>query len=364
MPLIQQEKIDVQLAMPAIKTLLQVGARMYMHFTRETLATFGRAGEMTVRKHLRDYGKWRGTEMREAHNAMGREINMETLNRCWDSASVFIVKDDLENNGKYTPTDVIYDVRVCPAAEAWKADEFHQWGHVYCDEFHQACASTYHPDGNVVIPINMMKGDDHCHFRWMLPIGAHEVDYSPPSMLGKKLAQNYVAETPERASYDALIRTSRLIGGRYWTMTEALFADYPADEAEACIRRFLRSWATQRGELLRRDHEAKGVPLTAANLVREIDMASKYVWEMSEETTAHDRYIATVDWTPMDDAWSDLNASPVAELFWEESLPEVARAYNPRLSLEVAELRWSGGDRMRFVITESDQDGSHVPADQ
>src|SRR3712207_7199289 len=42
------------------------------------------------------------------------------FNRCWDSASVFVVKDSLETTGRYTPTDVIYDVRYCPAAEAWQ----------------------------------------------------------------------------------------------------------------------------------------------------------------------------------------------------------------------------------------------------
>lgn len=220
MLLVQPETIDVVEVRRPLHNILQSGARLYMHFARETLATFGDVGGTTVRDHLRRYGHWRGSEMREAHNALGREINMETLNRCWDSASVFIVKDDVESKGRYTPTDVIYDVHYCPAAEAWKADDFHQWGHAYCDEFHQACASNYHPDGNVVIPINMMKGDDHCHFRWVMPVTARGVDAYPPSKLGLKLAEYYQAVTPQRGAYDALVRTSRLIGGRYWTMTQ------------------------------------------------------------------------------------------------------------------------------------------------
>jgi hypothetical protein len=189
MPLIRYQTVDADEIRPILTTLLQAGARLYMHFARETIATFGRDGEMTVRRHLRDYGAWRGIEMREAHNAMGRPINMETLNRCWDSASVFIVKDDVETQGHYSPLDVSYDVKICPAAEAWKAEDFHQWGHVYCDEFHQACASTYHPDGNVVIPINMMKGDDYCHFRWVVPGNSRAVEPFPPSELGLKLAE-------------------------------------------------------------------------------------------------------------------------------------------------------------------------------
>ena len=53
--------------------------------------------------------------------------------------------------------DTRFDVHLCPTSMAWKEDDFHQWGHVYCDEFHQVCASTYHPDGNVVIPRNLIK---------------------------------------------------------------------------------------------------------------------------------------------------------------------------------------------------------------
>ena len=50
-----------------IQRLLKVGARMYMCMTRATLDRHGRDGEMPVRLGLRAYGRWRGTEMREAH---------------------------------------------------------------------------------------------------------------------------------------------------------------------------------------------------------------------------------------------------------------------------------------------------------
>src|SRR5690242_3577965 len=246
----------------ALRRLLQAGSRLYMQFARETLARFGTNGEATVRQHLRQYGVWRGTEMREAHNALGLPLDMETLNRCWDSASVFIVKSDLESKGKYTACDVQYEVHDCPAADVWRAEEFHRWGHVYCDEFHQACASTYHPDGNVVIPINMMKGDDHCAFRWIIPAGSPGLANFPPSPLGRKLAQYYVAETPERAVYDAMARTSRLIGGRYWTMAGALTERHGAADAMAAIVAFLRAWGAQRGELTRARHLAEGADLT------------------------------------------------------------------------------------------------------
>src|SRR6266487_673129 len=306
MPLIKYQTLDVPDTMPRVKTLLQVGARLYMHLAREVIATFGREGEMTVRQHLRDYGVWRGTEMREAHNALGKPINMETLIRCWDSASTFIVQDDLESEGSYAASDVRFTVRHCPAAEAWKAEGFDRWGHVYCDEFHQSAASAYHPEGMVVIPINMMKGDQHCSFRWALPAGAAELPNTPPSELGNKLAEYYEPTTPQQAVYTAMVRTSRLVGGRYWTFAQAILDRHPAPEADACLRRALRAWAKQRGEHMRAAHAERGLTPDAVNFVRQMDLACSHVWELKEIVTEPASYEALIQWTPLDDAWQDL----------------------------------------------------------
>jgi L-2-amino-thiazoline-4-carboxylic acid hydrolase-like protein len=326
----------------ALRRLLQAGSRLYMHFARETLARFGTDGEATVRQHLRQYGVWRGTEMREAHNALGLPLDMETLNRCWDSASVFIVKSDLESKGKYSAFDVQYEVHDCPAADVWRAEDFHRWGHVYCDEFHQACASTYHPDGNVVIPINMMKGDDHCSFRWIIPAGSPGLANFPPTPLGRKLAQYYVAETPERAAYDAMVRTSRLIGGRYWTMTRALTDRHDAAEATATIRRFLRAWGAQRGALTRARHLDAGIEPKPANAIRGLDLAPFQTWDAWLLDDAVDAARLEIAWTPMDDAWRDLDAAEFARIFWEESLPAYVAGYDDRLVVRWLADCWVG----------------------
>jgi hypothetical protein len=335
MPCIAPDEIDVDEAKPVLRELLQAGSRLYMHFARETLAAFWERGGMTIRQHLREYGTWRGSEMREAHNALGLPINMETLNRCWDSASVFIIKGDIESKGRYTPYDVIYQVNDCPAADVWRAEEFHRWGHVYGDEFHQACASTYHPDGNVVIPINMMKGDDHCAFRWVMPADARVIEPTSPSPLGERLAAYYRAETPGHAVHNALVRTSRLFGGRYWTMARALYELHPEERAEAVLRRFLQSWAEQRGRLCRERRLQRGKPLTKPHLLAGLDLAPDYVWDFAVDDTSDGEATITIDWTPMDEAWRDLEAGPLADLFWQESLPAFMGAYQPGTHIAV-----------------------------
>ncbi len=336
---------------PVLAALLQAGARLYRQFTIEVLETFGRAGEMTVREHLRAYGAWRGTEMREAHNALGRRIDMETLMRGWDSASTYVVKDELEDGGHYSPGDVSFDVTYCPAAEVWKAEDFHRWGHVYCDEVHQAVAGAYHPDGTVVIPINMMKGDGCCRFRWVLPQDSARVAPYPAGELGARLADTYRATSEADGARLAMVRTSRLLAARYLTFARAIRSRHEEGEAQHCVERALRRWAHERGALLARRHEQDGVEPVPANLVRQSDLAAKWCWELSETDVGDDRYRAEVAHNPLDETWRDYDAGADARTFWEQSVPAFALGYGHGLRA-VAEIADGAGSSLSALTFE------------
>lgn len=337
------ERVDFDMdeAVASLNVLLGVFGRLYMHYTNTVLEMAGQPGEMTVRHHLRQFGYFRGTEMREAHHAMGKPIDMQSLTCFWDNASTYVIHDDMEA-GKYTASDSSFDVHFCPASLAWKASGFHRWGHVYCDEFHQACASSYHPDGNVVIPINMMKGDDYCAFRWIMPADARDLALGEPTELGRRLAQTYEQATDEEGALNAMRRTTRLIGGCYMTMVNPLRERHSAAEAVAMQRAFLRAWSRERGELMRADHQARGIAISPANLVREMDFCPRYVWNLSDETCSPDRYEATIGWTALDQAWQDYDLGADAQIFWEETLPALAEGYAPGTRVELPLLRWRG----------------------
>ncbi len=334
------EALEREAAIASLNDLLSVLGRLYMHYANTVIADYGADGEMTVRNHLRQFGQWRGTEMREAHHAMGKPIDMQSLTCFWDNASTYVIDDDMDA-GTYTPSDSRFDVHFCPASLAWKDAGFHRWGHVYCDEFHQACASSYHPDGNVVIPINMMKGDDHCAFRWIMPANAASLDLGDPTELGRRLARTYVSDTAEQGAVNAMLRTSRLVGGCYLTMTRPLVARHPATAAET-RRRFLQVWAEERGRRLRERHRERGIAATPANFVREMDFCARYAWDLDERADAPDRYEAGVAWTPMDQAWIDYDEADAARAFWEVSYPALARGYDDRFDLTLPMLTWRG----------------------
>ena len=107
-------EFEMDKAVASLNALLGIFGRLYMHFTNSVLETSGQYGEMTVRHHLRQFGHFRGTEMREAHHAMGKPINMETITCFWDNASTYVIHDDMEA-GKYTPSDSSFDSARLPS---------------------------------------------------------------------------------------------------------------------------------------------------------------------------------------------------------------------------------------------------------
>ncbi len=312
----------------SMKSVMKCSGRVYMHFAKATIERFGREGEMTVRHGLRAYGLFRGLEMRAAHHAMGREINMETLLRCWDNASTYVIKDDTEDNGTYEPTYVRFDVNYCAAAEAWKDAEFFQWGHVYCDEFHQAAASSYHPDGNVVIPQNLMKGDDHCHFQWIMPPEAEALELGAPSELGKKLAKDYQPSSDLEEAWLSLKRTTRLIGGQYFTLAKALIERH-GDGGREVIAEALTEWGRERGALLRKAHEEAGIDISLESFIRHHDLPLTLVCDTREVEASPGHLVAEIGYTPQDDGWADNNVQDLGTLWYEVAYPAMVAAYLP-----------------------------------
>jgi len=291
----------------------------------------------------------RGIEMRQAHHALGLEINMKNLIGCWDNASTYIVKDEMEKDGKFEPFDSRHDVNYCPAAEAWHDAEFFQYGHMYCDEFHQACASTYHPDGNVVIPQNMMKGDDHCHFQWIMPPNAKTLELGAPTELGLKLARDYGGSSNIEAAWRSLKRSNRLVGGRFHSHASVIL-DRHGDEGREVILEGLQAWGAERGRLLRKQHEEDGIEVSLSNFIRYHDMPSAFVWRQNVTVDANGAVIEIAE-TPHDEAWEDLEAIDMGELWYEGSYPAMAEAYLPGLTAFWTQLKAKGAPANRLQLS-------------
>lgn len=333
----------------AMDRQLRLQGQIYMYLAKETIGRFAQEGEMTVRLGLRALGRLRGLEMRAAHHALGRPINMQTLATCWDNASAFIVKDSIESSGRFRPHDSRFDVPYCPAAEVWKEAGFNQWGHVYCDEFHQACASTYHPDGNVVIPINMMKGDDHCHFQWIMPPEIEDLGLGKPTAFGEKLARDYRPQSELEDAWMALRRTNRLFGGWFLTLARAAIERH-GDAGRQAVAAALEKSGEERGQRLRKQHLEDGVTPNAVNFIRHHDLPARFVWRTSVVEEREGRTVIEISESPQDEAWADYDAQELAALWYEASYPAMVRAYLPGSSTKWLALRGRGGAANRLEI--------------
>ena len=335
--------------MDSMEMMLKAQARIYMHLAREATERFGRDGERSIRLGLRAYGHWRGREMQEAHHAMGRPINMESLMRCWDNASTYIAKDTIQDEGHYTPNDVEFDVFHCPASEAWKDGDFHHMGHWYCDEFHQAAARTYHPDGNVTIHENLMKGDDHCHFRWLMPPAAPALELGEATELGTRLARDYRSGSKQEDAWNALKRSNRLLGGHFFTCAVPVIERH-GEDGRAAVVAALESWGRERGRLLHKRHLEQGREPSLLAFIADHDLPMRLVWPMREMEMADDHVVVEFDETPQDEAFEDHDQRDLGRLWYEASYPAMAEAYLPGTKAQWTKLRSRGDATNRLDL--------------
>lgn len=330
-----------------IRTLLQTGAAMYMYVTEKAIAKFGFEGERAIRKHLRAYGKWRGREMRMAHQALELPINMESLMKNWDSASTLY--GEIEKEGTFTPYKVVHEVTACPASEVWKSNQFWRWGHMFCDEFHQACVSSYHPDSYVVIPENIMKGDPACKFSWIMPPQIKEIDFGPVTELGEKLAENYRVNSPHEAAVKALKRTARLLAGRFLTLAQQLNTAF-GDQGKEVLSNGLRRWGHHRGQLLREQHESLSLRIEPSTLFNNFDVPYQFLWNAKEESDRQ-MYRLEVERCPFAEVWKELNGKDLGYIYCRETYPAITESYGLKSQFSLTNCICGGDEKCTLELS-------------
>ena len=317
-------------------------ALFYKWMAEGLVDRYGRRGEQTLKRWIREWATWRGEEMRQAHQAMGMPNNMETLNLYWDSSSVsWVIKDEVQK-GRLTPYDVRYCDSECAAANLWRAEDCWYLGWVYCDENHQAIAQSYHPDAVVVMPLNMMKGDDHCLFCWLMPPDA-KVEEAEPTALGKKLALNHQRPDDPMEEFKLTVtRPSRLVG-RLFTVLARNVMDTFGTEGEEWFRQTLRDYARDRGTRQALKHAQKGLATTPTNLIRENDVPYQFAWQIEEKEATDTAYVASVHYCPYQEVWRDYGEEHIGQIYCDEVYPALCAGYSATMKCEIPQ-KMSKGD--------------------
>lgn len=226
-------------------TLMRTHALFYYAVSKILTEEKGFQGQQAVRHWIRIQGNWRGEEMKKAHTALGMPIDVEHIQRFWDNAlSDFWYRKE----GKYTTYDVAMQVRSCAYADVWQERNWWTWGHVYCDEIHQHILETYNPDGVVVIPECLMKGDETCNFRWILPPSAQlKFEDVNPDYEGQDHRKDYLADTPEEAQRKNIQRGTRILGMQIYMLKKTL-DEYFEDDSLELYERIVTLLADERAK--------------------------------------------------------------------------------------------------------------------
>lgn len=238
--------------------LMRTHGLLYYAVSKILTENKGFEGGRAVRRWIRVQGNWRGEEMKKAHTALGMPIDVEHIQRFWDNAlSDFWYRKE----GKYTTYDVAMQVPACAYADVWKERDWWIWGHVYCDELHQHILETYNPDGVVVIPECLMKGDCRCDFRWILPPFAQlRFDDIKPDYPGQDHEKDYLAQTPEEAQRKNIKRGTRLLGMELYMLKQVL-KEYFEPDAEELYHSIMVLFAEERAKDLNKFYRGSKEPV-------------------------------------------------------------------------------------------------------
>ena len=138
---------------------------IYWQVSKTVIEELGEKGAEAVRKGIRRYGTYRGERLREEHLQKGLELNVENLMNHYDLQTQYCLR---RKRFVFTPDELVSEVYECPHWEVWKALGDPDIAVAYCEEFHPAMWSAYHPKMRLRMPKILTRGDECCRFELKL----------------------------------------------------------------------------------------------------------------------------------------------------------------------------------------------------
>lgn len=303
----------------------------YMYLARPILRKFGKKGEIAVRKGLRKYGAFRGEQIRKWHLEEKIPINMESLQRFWDNGYAFMyLNDKIAKGALFSPYDVRQSDFTCPAQDYWKAEDWTQFGYMYCDEIHQELTRAYHPKGVAEIHENLNKGDPKCQFIFIMP-SEGPVDKSVYDKLMKTIEKDPVTFT-----MNTLKKTIRMVGTIYYFLAKAIIEDL-GDEGKKALVSAMRELGKKRGEMIRDKILKNGKKVTLENVMEFFDLPYNRAWTMSAKENV------VIKYCPLAEVWKELGDKELGALYCNVMYKAMFNALS--IKAKVSECIMCGSDK-------------------
>jgi hypothetical protein len=253
--------------------------KMYVYMGRAMVDEFGLEGEIALRQGIRNFGHDRGATLREEQLKLGMKINMYNLWTYYDLPGDARFK---RNKIRLNTEERISQTLVCPMGSMWNNMGAGDLGAIYCDEFHPAMFTGYHP--GIVTNLGQTlthDTDDHCHFALYL---------RPANMTEEERKMSFAKYDPdfdENQVGEYVLRTARegykmLVVKLFYHLAKQTIENF-GDKGRDVIARAIQSWSSETKDFMEKRAEAAGVEADATfieeNCPVNMNFSEDILWE-------------------------------------------------------------------------------------
>lgn len=325
------------------RALVRLSASCDSFLASEMKESLGpRKAKKILRQAIRHFGQYRGEAMRRNMESRGLPLDVLHLLEYWDLPSpeeAWTVEDRIA-----LPHYVAYDVPYCPFHDIRSILCPQELSVLMCEESHIAVAKGFNPAIDVWYPALLTRGQSKCIFRFSMPIEAAE----EASQRASQVNEEKPVQGPSDAatSYRLLARLHVLF---YHFITDELLRNIGSERTEDLLRRAMYKWGIWRGKDMQEDHRARGWPRNVESLITYFDdPAAGDAWVAQNVRLTASEHHKEVTASAYSTTFEQLGTGRFAAIFFEQTLPAQARAYNSKIRVTIPQLKERGDPVSQF----------------
>ncbi len=330
--------------------LVRLAASLSSFLAREIKETFGSESKSLIWDAAAGYGRFRGEAIRRRTEQEGLPLDLVNMRIFWDLPKMS-ARDNERVNQDFTPYYHSYEVPQCAYNDIYQLVYPADLRGLHCEAMHTGAFKGYNPAIDLWMPALMPRGEAKCRTRLRIP--PDEIENMERRFAGipKREVERPVDDAA--TSYRLMARQVAII---YHFFMDTLLRAAGPDRTESVLRRALRNWGAWRGRDMQEAHRAKAWPLDLHTFITyHDDPAAEWSWVAENVRLTPAEYHEEITESAWSDLFSELGTGPLAALFFEETLPAQANAYNPQISMTIPRLKERGNpvSEFHYVLAES-----------
>ena len=300
--------------------ILRMQAHLYHGIAQRLRAEHEERADAIIDRALAAYGAWRGERLRGQHDARGIAHSPGNVVAHWDNGDFHLVRALDGDASEVTPDSAWVSLGGDPFAGFLMSAGATDLAQAYYETVLTALAGAYDPNIGVAIERGVGAGGETGWIvRWSTREGGPAADA--------------VSESPPDTA--ALVRNgANLFGALYYFLGTEVTGEL-GEAGEQLLRRAVRETARERGEALRRQHIAAGLPINLESLMKNYDSPVEEAFEWADgEVLTGTRWHADCTYCPFYDVWGEVGGQKLGWLFDEELHPALYQAYHPGIQVK------------------------------